>query len=75
MFIELKTHNAEPKEWQKIAIGKIHEWLRKGILKDPEWNYKGYHLITLEKESPSDGGILFDNKPVTEDQLIDRLSI
>jgi len=75
MLVEEKTHSADCKKWQKNLFRNIDRWISYGIENDSnDWEYLGFHVVTFENTAPYNGLIWFDNKLVTEKQLIDKLS-
>lgn len=72
MLLEIKTRNAELKQWQKKLFSNLDKWIKKGI--DEDWNYLGFHLIKFENTFFTDGKCWFDNKIITEDKLKELLS-
>lgn len=73
MLIEIKTRNTTLKEWQRRLFANLDKWIKKGI--DNDWLYFGYHIIKFEYTFFNDGKVFFDNKEVTEKELISRLSL
>lgn len=67
MFIEVKTHNKQVKDWQRNLFHNISEWVKNGI--DNTWDYLGFHLLTFENTCFDDGLSYYDNKPITERQF------
>lgn len=72
MLVEIKTRNAQIRQWQRILFKNINKWISEGM--DEGWSYLGFHLIRFENTSFDDGKVFFDNKQVTEDELIEILS-
>jgi hypothetical protein len=72
MILEVKTRNSELKQWQRYFYKDLNGWLRKGMSCD--WDYRGIHLLRLENTNLYDGKIYFDNKEITENELIKILS-
>lgn len=73
MLIEVKTRNATLREWQRKLFANLDKWIKKGI--DDDWIYFGYHIIKFEHTFFSDGKCFFDNKEITEKELISKLSL
>jgi hypothetical protein len=75
MFLEEKTHEGELANWFKRLIKDVLHPAITNYAKQNEIDYKGYHLIQFENEGPNDGKILLDYREVTEQELIDFLSM
>lgn len=73
MLVEVKTRNAKLREWQRRLFANLDKWIRKGI--DDDWIYFGYHVIKFEHTFFNDGKCFFDNKEITERELISKLSL
>ena len=73
MLIEVKTRNAKVRLWQRILFENLDKWIKKGI--DKDWIYYGYHVVTFENTWFDDGACFFDNKIITEQELMSRLSL
>jgi len=73
MILEIKTRNYQPANWQKQMLNNLHKWLTKGM--DIDWKYLGIHLIVFENTNFSDGAVYFDNQLITEQDLINKLSL
>lgn len=75
MFLEEKTHTSDIANWFKRLIKDV---LHPAILKyskENEIDYRGYHLLQFENEGPEDGKIFLDHSEITEQELIDFLSM
>ena len=73
MFLEIKTRNSRPKEWQHQIFKNLHRWIKNGI--DDDWTYLGYHLIQFENTNFKDGKVFFDYLVTSEAELIKTLSL
>jgi hypothetical protein len=75
MFLEEKTCNGKLATWfNKLIHDVLHPAISK-YSKENEIDYRGYHLIQFENEGPEDGKILLDYREVSEQELIDFLSM
>lgn len=63
MLIEGKAHLTEPKKWQVIAFSRLHK-----AIQDPD--YRGFHIIQFENETPDDGAAFLDGDPVNRTSLL-----
>lgn len=72
MLIEMKTRSSNCKAGQYQFFKHLNSWIKNGISKD--WKYLGFHLIVFEHTSFADGKCFFDNKEITETELINKLS-
>ncbi len=72
MLLEVKTRNADLKEWQRRLFENLDRWLKKGI--DEDWTYLGFHTLKFENTCFADGKCFFDNKQITEEKLKELLS-
>jgi hypothetical protein len=75
MFVEEKTHTGELAPWFKRLIREVLDPAIKKYAEDNEIDYRGYHLLRFENEDPTDGKIFLDYREITEDELIDFLSM
>lgn len=73
MLIEVKTRNSDMRTWQKIMWSKMDEWMKRGV--DKDWTYRGFYLIKFENTSFDDGKCFLNDKEITEEDLIDFLSM
>jgi hypothetical protein len=73
MLLEIKTRNSTPRIGQKIMWSNLNRWVKNGI--DSDWTYLGFHLVVFERTSFDDGKCFFDNKEITESELIKKLSL
>lgn len=73
MLLEVKSKNYNVANWQKEILTNLHMWISKGI--DSGWKYLGVHLIVFENTNFMDGKVFFDNKEITEQELIKKLSL
>ena len=73
MLIEVKTNNGLMRKGQSMLFKNLDRWLRNGI--DNEWQYYGFHLIQLSNNNPVESDIMFDGFPITESDLIRKLSL
>lgn len=77
-LVEVKTHGADLSTMQRIALGEVATILRTGIehgAPNLGWRWCGFHSLRLENTSPENGRILWDDKPVTEPELIALLEM
>jgi hypothetical protein len=77
-IVELKINGADLSTMQRIALGEVATILRTGIENGAPslgWRWCGFHSLRLENTSPENGRILWDDKPVSEAELIDRLEM
>lgn len=72
MMLEIKTRNSYPRKGQKIMWKLINKWIKNGI--SDNWQYYGFNLIVFENTCFEDGKCYFNNKEITEQQLIEILS-
>jgi len=72
MLLEIKTRNADMKQWQSKLFKQIDKWIRKSI--DAEWEYLGFHLIQFENTYFDDGKVYFDRKESNEKAIKKALS-
>ena len=74
LLAEEKTHGG----YLKFAQSKIFLDIISPALKmwceNNQYKYLGFHIIRFENECPSDGKIWWDDKLITEDGLIEKLS-
>lgn len=73
IMIELKTYGRKPRRWQETMWLNLEKWISKGI--DKDWVFRGYHLIQFEKTGFNDGRCFLDDKEITEQELINFLSL
>ena len=82
MILEIETNvgskysNMETKDkWFSIFKDLMIKWIRIGMNQEGEgWKIGGYKTIAFENNFFDDGKVWYDEKEVTEDWLIDRLS-
>jgi hypothetical protein len=72
MMLEVKRNNKQIPQWQKICFDRIDKWIKKGIEKD--WEYSGFHYLTFEHYSFTDGKCYFDGIEKTEQEIKHILS-
>jgi hypothetical protein len=72
IFIESKTFNKQIATWQRKLFTMLNRWLKNGT--DDGYTNFGFHLVTFQNSSFEDGKVYFDNKEVTESELINKLS-
>lgn len=75
MFCEEKTHKAKISTWFRLLIKNIIHPALKEYCSKNYIDYRGYHLVQFENESPSDGKIYLDYREITEKELIEFLSL
>lgn len=73
IIVEQKTRGAGVQDWQRDLLSNIKRWILQGI--DNEWIFEGIHLLQFEGYSFDDGKVYFDNKEITEQELIKILSL
>jgi hypothetical protein len=71
LLLEIKANNNAVPDWQTVLFKKINKWLKTGI--DKDWQYLGFHLIKFEKQF-FEGKVFFDNREISENELIKILS-
>lgn len=74
MFCEEKTHMAKISTWFRLLIKNIIHPALLDYCKKKQIDYRGYHLIQFEQESPDDGKIYLDYREINKQELIDFLS-
>ena len=75
MFVEEKTHKGAISNWFHILIKDILHPAISQFAKKNDIDYRGYHLIQFENESPIDGIIKLDYRTITENELKEFLSM
>jgi hypothetical protein len=73
MLVESKQYGKTMASWQRLLYDRLSSWLIRG--KDKGWEFYGYHVVTFENTNFDDGKVKFDGKEVTEQELIDYLSM
>lgn len=73
MLLEVKQHSGIMRPFQEKIFKLLDKWLRQGV--DEDWEYLGYHVIRFENRSFEDGRCWLDGEEVTEEELIDFLSM
>lgn len=63
MLLEGKAHLKEPSRWQIIAFSRLHHAIQ-------DSQYRGFHFVQFENNSPTDGATFLDGNPVNRDDLI-----
>lgn len=72
MLLEIKTRKAKLKSWQENIFKNLALWISKGI--SPDWEFLGFHTLRFENTFFTDGRACFDNKIISEKELITRLT-
>ena len=72
ILLEIKTRNAELKNWQKIIFKQLEKWIKQGI--DKDWTFLGLHIVKFEKTFFNDGKCFLDNIEISETELQNFLS-
>ena len=72
MLLEVKTRNAELKQWQRNLFDNVAKWIAKGI--DQDWSFLGFHIIRFEHTFFNDGKVYLDNELITEEGIRNYLS-
>ena len=76
MWIEVKTRNKEISDWQKKLFVDLAKCLRCGMREFmPDWRFAGFHVVKFENTFFDDGNTFFDNREITEKQLVEKLSL
>lgn len=73
MLLEVKTRNKSLPTFQVYMFRNLSKWIRAGISKD--WTYEGFHALRFSDTDFNDGVAYLNNKEVTEQQVIDYLSL
>lgn len=73
MILEVKTHRAKLKMWQIRMYKMISSWIYKGI--DNGWKFLGCNTLRFENTDFSNGRVLYNDKLVTENEVIKILSL
>jgi hypothetical protein len=73
LILEVKTHNAELKYWQKEFYKNLDKWIKMGI--DVDWTYHGVKILKFENTFFDDGKCFLDGVEITEEELIKILSL
>lgn len=77
-MVEVKTHEADLSTMQRIALSELALILENGIAAgSPQlgWRWCGFHVLRFEGTCPQNGRILWDNKLVSEKQLVELLEM
>ena len=72
-IVEVKTRNADLKRWQKEFYRNLHNWIKNGV--SDGWVYKGIYVIQFENTCFDDGICYLNYKPVSEQKIIEELSL
>ncbi len=72
ILLEVKTHHAECKNWQRNMWKNMNKWLKAGV--SDGWEYLGFHLLVFHGKDFSNP-IYYDNKEITEQELKQILSL
>lgn len=72
MLLEVKTHGAECKAWQRTMWKNLNRWIANGI--DTEWTYLGFHLLVFYGKD-FNGKVEYDYREISESDLIKILSL
>ena len=75
MFVEEKMYKSNVAKWFKNLLAEIINPALKEYCPNHEVDYRGYHLVQFENESPKDGKIYLDYREVTPKELRDFLSM
>ena len=75
MFAEEKTRMGSMSEWFLRFIKEVMHPAIKEYAKKNDIDYRGYHLIQFEHETPDDGKTLLNGKDISKDDLIKFLSM
>ena len=75
MLIEEKTRKGNISPWFKRLIQEVLNPALTKYCKEAEIDYRGYHLVQFENESPTDGKIYLDYREVSEEELQAFLSM
>jgi hypothetical protein len=73
MFLELKKNMASMPEWQRRIYADLSRWIQNGI--GDGWRFDGWHLLQFENAAPDDGETYMDGRIITEEDLINFLTI
>jgi hypothetical protein len=75
-ILEIKTHGADMKFWQKDFLNNLSRWIKTGMLAEQDgWKFYGYFFIQFEHTYFDDGKAFLNGKEVTEEELIQKLSL
>lgn len=76
MFIEVKTNSHDVFKFQRIMFTQMAKWIQRGIDQYRDgWSFLGYHEIVFERKNFQDGKCWLNKREVTEQQLIEFLSL
>lgn len=76
MFIERKCKGRAAKPFQRKIFNNIHKAMQYANLTIfPNLNYRGFHKVTFDNDTFQNGQVWFDDKLVSESELIKILSI
>lgn len=75
MVVEIKKMNNKPTLTQRQVLRIVHDCLKNGIQElYPDYTYCGTHLLTFERMFFDEGRVYWNNKEVTEDEVLHNLS-
>jgi hypothetical protein len=73
LLLEVKTRNRTLPKFQQIMFRNLAQWIRAGI--SNEWTFEGFHALRFSDTDFNDGVAYLNNKEVTEEQVIEYLSL
>jgi len=74
MLVEVKTRKAKMKTWQQNIFTMLDKIIKKGAA-DIGVKYYGFHCIRFEGTFFNNGRCMFDDKLISETELIKTLSM
>lgn len=72
-IVEVKLKKHELSTWQAIFFKKLSTWIKNGIEKD--WEFVGFYFIQFENTNFKDGLCYLNGNEITENELIEILSL
>ena len=75
VILEEKTRMGSIKTWYRKFLQDVMHPALKVYCADNDIDYRGIHLVQFENEDPEDGKIYLNGKEVTEEELIEFLSM
>lgn len=73
LLLEVKTNGKPVPTWQRQMFEVFHKAMRLCMPKG--WQYLQYNLLVFEKDSFKNGKVYLNNKEITEQDLINFLSL
>ena len=76
MLLEIKCQGQPLRTFQKYLFTMLNEMIRDSLPRlYPKYRYLGFNVISFENDRFNNGKVYFNNKEISESELIEKLSI